>query len=187
MEAYIAISFLNDFIFCPRSIYFHQLYANFNTSLFYQRPQLDGLAAHGTIDEKSYSTSKHILQGYEIFCEQYNLCGKIDLFDINSGKLTERKREIKVIYDGYVFQVYAHCFALREMGYEVKSIVIHDLIHNKNYPIALPENDEVMFAKFEKLVSDINSFNLECSEFIPHLAKCERCIYNQLCDKSLVK
>lgn len=187
MEAYIPISFLNDFIFCPRSIYFHQLYSTFNTSVFQQKPQLAGLAAHETIDEKKYSTSKHILQGYEIFCERYNLCGKLDLFDVNTGRLTERKREIKVIYDGYVFQVYAHCYALREMGYEVKSIVIHDLVHNKNYPVALPENDPVMSEKFEKVVSELNSFDLENSEFTAQPAKCGRCIYNHLCDKSLAE
>jgi CRISPR-associated protein Cas4 len=108
------------------------------------------------------------------------------VFDINTNKLTERKREIKTIYDGYVFQVYAQCFALREMGYEVKNIVIHDLVHNKNYPIPLPENDKKMFDKFELLIKEINNFDLENTAFIPLLAKCERCIYNQLCDKSLV-
>ena len=186
MEAYIPISFFNDFIFCPRSIYFHQLYANFNKSVFQQTPQEKGLAAHETIDSKSYSTSQHILQSQEIFCEQYNLCGKIDVFDTKAGKLTERKREIKTIYDGYVFQVYAQSFALREMGYEVKNIVIHDLIHNKNYPIPLPENDVTMFDKFESLIVDINSFDLENTVFSPLIAKCERCIYNHLCDKSLI-
>lgn len=186
MEAYIPISFLNDFIFCPRSIYFHQLYANFNKSVFQQKPQEKGLAAHETIDNKSYSTSQHLLQSYEVYCEQYNLCGKIDVFDSKKGKLTERKREVKVIYDGYVFQVYAHCFALREMGFVVNEIVIHDLVHNRNYPIALPENDVVMFEKFEKLIRDLNAFDLETTAFEAEKAKCDRCIYNQLCDKSLL-
>jgi CRISPR-associated exonuclease Cas4 len=123
MEAYIPISFLNDFIFCPRSIYFHQLYGNFNQLLYQQKPQVAGKAAHASIDEQTYSTSKNVLQGTEIYCERYKLCGKIDLFDADSGKLSERKREIKTIYDGYVFQVYAQYHALTEMGYKVKSIV----------------------------------------------------------------
>lgn len=185
MEAYIPISFLNDFIFCPRSIYFHQLYANFNTIVYQQQPQIKGLVAHETIDQKTYSTSKHLLQSQEIYCEKYNLCGKIDVFDTKVGKLTERKREIKTIYDGYIFQVYAHCFALREMGYKVNSIVIHDLLHNKNYNISLPENNQLMFDKFEALINDINNFDLENTDFTPIKAKCDGCIYNQLCDKSL--
>lgn len=185
MEAYIPISFLNDFIFCPRSIYFHLLYNNFNTAVFQQKPQLKGLEAHEKIDEKKYSTRKNVLQAQEIFCEQYNLCGKIDVFDITTGILTERKREVKVIYDGYIFQVYAHYFALKEMGYEVKKIVIHDLIHNKNYPILLPEEDLNMFHKFEKLIYDLNNFDMVTTPFEPLLSKCQNCIYNQLCDYSL--
>ncbi len=185
METYIPISFLNDFIFCPRSIYFHQLYSNFNNSIYQQSPQLLGVQSHKAIDEKTYSTSSHILQSLDVYCEKYNLCGKLDLFDCNLGKITERKREIKFIYDGYIFQVYAQCFALREMGYNVSNIVLHDYLHNRNYPIALPENDLEMFGKFEKLVSDINSFNLENTFFTPVLTKCENCIYNQLCDYSL--
>jgi len=124
MEPYITLSFLNDFIFCPRSIYFHQLYGSFDQALYKQTPQYKGEAAHTSIEEKTYSTQKNVLQGIEIYSEKYNLCGKIDVFDIKTGKLTERKRDVKTIYDGYVFQVYAQCHALREMGYEVKEIVI---------------------------------------------------------------
>lgn len=128
MESYITLSFLNDFIFCPRSIYFHQLYGNFHDALYKQTPQYKGNAAHETIDRQSYSTSEFILQGREVYCSQFNICGKIDVFDVKKGRLTERKREIKTIYDGYIFQVYAQCFGLREMGYEVNEIVIHDLV-----------------------------------------------------------
>ncbi|MFA5194905.1 MAG: type V CRISPR-associated protein Cas4, partial [Bacteroidales bacterium] len=107
MEPYITLSFLNDFIFCPRSIYFHQLYGGLNYELYKQKPQIAGEAAHKPIGDKSYSTRKNILQDMEVFSEKYNICGKVDVFDDAAGKLTERKREIKTIYDGYVFQVYA--------------------------------------------------------------------------------
>lgn len=185
MEPYITLSFLNDFIFCPRSIYFHQLYGTFDHSLYKQVPQYKGTAAHETIDRKLYSTSAHILQGIEVFSEKYNICGKIDVFDVQKEKLIERKREVKTVYDGYIFQVYAQCFGLREAGYHVREIVIHDLIHNKNYSIPLPENDSKMFLKFENLINDINSFDLELTPFIADISKCENCIYNQLCDASL--
>lgn len=185
MEPYIPISFLNDFIFCPRSIYFHQLYGSYNTALYQQKPQIAGKAAHTTIDESTYSTRKNILQGTEIYCDKYKLCGKIDVFDADTGKLTERKRKIKLIYDGYVFQVYAHYYALLEMGYDVKKIVIHDITHNKNYPIALPPDDPEMQQKFEQLIEDINRFDMAATGFKPHKAKCENCIYSNLCDYSL--
>lgn len=41
MEPYIPISFLNDFIFCPRSIYFHQLYGRSSESLYHSTDQSD--------------------------------------------------------------------------------------------------------------------------------------------------
>lgn len=185
MEAYIKLSFLNDFIFCPRSIYFHQLYGNFHHSLYKQAPQYKGKAAHETIDTNKYSTSAHILQGTDVYSSQYNICGKIDVFDIDKGVLTERKREIKTIYDGYVFQVYAQCFGLRESGYKVNKLILHDLVHNKNYTIDLPEDNKVLFNKFEKLINNINTFDLEKTPFVANKSKCENCIYNQLCDASL--
>jgi CRISPR-associated protein Cas4 len=67
MESYITLSFLNDFIFCPRSIYFHQLYSGLNYELYKQKPQIAGEAAHSNIDNKNYSTRKNILQDIEVF------------------------------------------------------------------------------------------------------------------------
>ena len=104
MESYITLSYLNDFIFCPRSIYFHQLYAGFNEQLYKQKPQVAGTEAHSSIDNKTYSTRNDVLMGIEVFSTKYNIVGKIDVFDCKTGKLTERKRAIKKIYDGYIFQ-----------------------------------------------------------------------------------
>jgi len=185
METYIPISFLNDFIFCPRSIYFHQLYGSFDTQLYQQKPQIAGRAAHTSIEGKTYSTRKNILQGVEIYCEQYGICGKVDIFDAESGKLIERKRQIKTIYDGYVFQVYAQYHALCEMGYEVRSIVLHDISHNKTYPIPLPRENPEMQRKFENLIEQINSFDMNAPDFAPIDAKCCNCIYSNLCDYGL--
>ncbi|MEQ9310053.1 MAG: type V CRISPR-associated protein Cas4 [Balneolaceae bacterium] len=185
MEPYIPISFLNDFIFCPRSIYFHQLYKAYHTALYQEKPQIAGKEAHTAIDKGTYSTRKTVLQGMDIYSDTYNLCGKIDVFDTSTGVLTERKREIKTIYDGYVFQVYAHYHALTEMGYKVTSIVLHDLTHNKNHPIPLPSDDPVMQGKFETLVDQLNSFDLNAKDFTPIEAKCQNCIYSNLCDYSL--
>ena len=185
MESYIPISFLNDFIFCPRSIYFHQLYGGYNTQLYQQKPQIAGKAAHASIDEKAYSTRKNILQGIEVYCERYKICGKIDLFDTDSGKLTERKRQIKIIYDGYVFQVYAHYHALTEMGYAVNSIALYDITHNTTYPIPLPSENPEMQQKFENLIEQINKFDMNASGFTQVEAKCSKCIYSNLCDYSL--
>ncbi|HOF13562.1 MAG TPA: type V CRISPR-associated protein Cas4 [Spirochaetota bacterium] len=185
MEPYIPISMLNDFIFCPRSIYFHQVHGGMEQDMYHTEVQIEGKAAHQSIEKKYYSTQKDVLIGIDVYSEKYNVAGKIDIFDVKACKLVERKNKVVTIYDGYVFQVYAQTFALREMGYEVKKIVIHDKTHNKNYPIPLPEDDDAMLNKFEKLIDDVNSFDLHDTGFNANIEKCKRCIYSHLCDYCL--
>lgn len=185
MESYITLSYLNDFIFCPRSIYFHQLYSIYNEQNYKQKLQIAGTEAHSTIDSNTYSTKTTVLQGTEVYCEKYNIVGKIDVFDIITGRLTERKKSISIIYDGYIFQVYAQFFALTEMGYRINEIFIYDISHNKNYPVLLPSENEEMFQKFESLIFDLQNYQLNDTSFIPTQEKCNHCIYSPLCDKSL--
>lgn len=112
MEPYIPISFLNDFIFCPRSIYFHQLYGGSDESLYHSTDQSEGKEAHKTLDNKSYTTAKAVLQTLEVYSQKYGIGGKIDTYDQAKKLLVERKKKIKVIYDGYIYQLYAqyHCY-----------------------------------------------------------------------------
>jgi len=185
MESYLPISFLNDFIFCPLSIYYHQLYGGISDRLYQELPQIEGKAAHKTIDEKKYSTRKNILQGHDIFISKYNLCGKIDIFNIDTGVLTERKKHITRIYDGYVFQLYSQYYGLKEMGYKVTSIRFYSMDDNKVYKLKLPDEDIEMKKKFEKLIGDINAFNID--DYTPsNWQKCQFCIYETLCDRSLI-
>lgn len=44
MESYLLITYLNDFIFCPLSIYFHQLYGGLSERLYYDDVQMNGRA-----------------------------------------------------------------------------------------------------------------------------------------------
>ena len=103
MEEPIIISWLNDFIFCPASIYFHQLYGDEDRMLFQSTDQINGTNVHQIIDSGKYSSKKTILQATPVFCEKYGIIGKIDLFDVEKCMLTERKKKIVTIYDGYVF------------------------------------------------------------------------------------
>ena len=181
MESYIPISFLNDFIFCPRSIYFHQIYQGFESQIYHTDVQVKGQMAHLSIDRKKYSTRKDILQGLPVFSSKYSLCGRIDTFNIKTGILTERKRRVKQIYEGFVFQVYAQYYCLTEMGYRVKKISIYSITDNKNYFVPLPKENPGMDKKFKNLLERIHSFNLE-EAFSPNGNKCKNCIYRHLCD-----
>lgn len=185
MEGYILISYLNDFVFCPISIYYHQLYGELSTRIYHDLPQIEGKFVHEAIDEKKYSTKKNILQGIEIFSEKYNLCGKIDIFDVDNGLLTERKKHISKIYDGYIFQLYAQFFCLSEMDYVVKNMRFYSSDNNKVFPVELPEENTEMYSKFVKTIEEINCFDI--SSYNPsNIGKCQRCIYENLCDRSLI-
>jgi CRISPR-associated protein Cas4 len=180
METYLCITQLNDFIFCPRSIYFHNIYAeNYGEDLYHRTWQKEGQAAHKAVDEGTYSSRKDVIQGLTVYSEKYQLLGKIDVLDIRTKELTERKNSVTAIYDGFRYQVYAQYFALLEMGYEVNSIRIYSKKSNKAFPIKLPGKDEII--EFESIINQIRNFSL-LEPFTQNPKKCEKCIYNKLCD-----
>lgn len=184
MESYIRISSLNDFIFCPKSIYFHQLYENYEKEIYQNTPQIRWTLNHARIDQNRYSTSKDILQWISIYSEKYNLAGKIDVFHVTKKSLIERKTHINIVYQGYVYQLYAQYFCLIEMWYEVEKIKLYSMDDNKVYEISLPNEEEIK--KFEFFLKEYESFDLIKSDFKPNLDKCGNCIYKELCDSSLV-
>lgn len=185
MEMYIPISYLNDFIFCPRSIYNHQLYQNFAPSFYQENWQREGTRVHEAIDNQSYSTHKNVLQNFAVYSHRYRLFGKLDIYHIDQKKLVERKREIKTIYDGYIMQLYAQYFALQDMGYVVQTLQLYDYIHNRTHAVPLPEQDPARWQQFELLIKNINDYQMKNQNFIPNEAKCNACIYHRLCDKAL--
>lgn len=185
MDDLIQISQLNDFIFCPASIYFHSLYGSMDVMLYQSQYQLNGTNAHKTLDENRYSSKKSILTGINIYCDKYGLVGKIDMFDEEKGILRERKKLVKEIYDGYVFQLYAQYFSLIEMGYHVKKLQIYSMDDNKIYNIKKPEDNKIMLDKFEETVYKMKSFNLQ--EYgQTNKEKCSKCIYEPACDRGAI-
>lgn len=180
MESYLMITQINDFIFCPRSIYFHDIYrATVSAEIYNQAPQKIGLATHAAIDNKSYSSRTDILMGTMVYCEKYKLLGRIDLFNISTGILTERKHSVTAIYDGFRYQLYAQKFALEEMGYNVHVMRIYSKKDNKIYPVNLPSKEEI--SQFENTLLKIRNFNMH-DNFSQNPKKCAQCIYRELCD-----
>lgn len=185
MEEIILISYLNDFIFCPASIYFHKLYGSLEKSLYNREYQINGINAHKAVDNQTYSTKQNILQGIDVYCEEFNILGKIDILDIDKKMLIERKNKVTKLYDGFIFQVFAQYYALKEMGYEVKKIRIHSMQDNKNYNIKIPSENKKMDTRFRQLINDINQFDLEKFKQ-ENKEKCAKCIYEPSCDRSLL-
>lgn len=180
MEQLLRISNLNDFIFCPASIYYHGMYEELDRSVYQEIDQIRGTFIHEAIDKSRYSTRKDVLQGIEVFTEKYQIIGKIDIFDEKTKTLIERKNKITTIYDGYIFQLYAQYFGMLEQGFSVQHLKLYSHSDNKGYPIKLPDDDAEMFRKFNNLIDDITNFNL-VNFRQKNKEKCNRCIYAPLC------
>ena len=180
METYILISFLNDFLFCPKSIYFHNLYGQYNSSTYHDTPQVAGKIRHESIDEQRYSGAAHLLQALDVFSDKFGICGKIDVLDTKANMLIERKNKIHHVYDGYVMQLYGQYFCLVEMGYSVRSLRLHSLSDNKRYEVPLPGEEGEK--RLQSLIAEIAAFDPSDQTFIQASEKCQGCIYRDLCD-----
>ena len=44
---------MNDFIFCPLSIYYHQLYGELSERMYYDKAQLEGLILEAIMEYKN--------------------------------------------------------------------------------------------------------------------------------------
>lgn len=185
MDDIIIISNINDFIFCPASIYFHKLYGSQDNLTYQSSYQLNGSKAHESVDENRYSTKKNIITSLDVYSDKYRLSGKIDIFDIDNKLLIERKKHINRVYDGYVFQLYAQYYALTEMGYDVQRLEIRSLDDNKKYRINIPDEDDEMRKRFDDLIDSMRTFELN-QFYQSNEAKCKKCIYEDACDRSLI-
>lgn len=179
MEDYIQISKLNDFIFCPKSIYFHGIYESFSEKTYHDIPQTVGKIRHENVDKGQYSSLKRYKQGMSVFSDEYGLCGKIDVYDYQKKALIERKYRIKKIYQGYIYQLWAQYLCLNEMGYEVKMLMFHSLADNKRYKVDLPNRKDL--AKFLVFIDDFKRFDIFTADYKQNPQKCATCIYKDLC------
>lgn len=73
MDDIILISNLNDFIFCPVSIYSHGLYGGADVLTFQTKSQLNGTKVHESVDTGKYSTRKDIATGLDVYSGKYRL------------------------------------------------------------------------------------------------------------------
>ena len=121
------------------------------------------------------------LQSLPILSEKYKLTGKIDLYRGKDKKLIERKYQLKNIYQGQIYQLWAQYLCMTEMGYDVKEIAFYEICTNKTIPITLPTADQLV--QFQSFLKSYQSFNPELP--IPvNSNKCKHCIYCSLCDKA---
>ena len=180
-EDYISISTLNDFIFCPYSIYLHNVYMESDEGLYHATPQTRGRNAHETIDTKKASNRAGDLQSLPVISEKYRLMGKIDLYRSKDKKLIERKYQLKNIYQGQIYQLWAQYLCMTEMGYDVQEIAFYEISTNKMISVALPTSEQLV--QFQSFLNNYQAYNPEQTISI-NSNKCKHCIYCSLCDKA---
>lgn len=69
MTDYIQLSVLNDFVFCPYSIYLHQVYMEADEDVYKATPQTQGSIAHQSVDNKTSSSRKSNLMSLPVYSE----------------------------------------------------------------------------------------------------------------------
>ena len=184
MEAFLQITYLNDFIFCPYSVYLHQVFDNNAEDLYSANPQQRGKTAHEDIDtfeEEKIQENLETLKGIYVISNKIGVYGKIDTLYLKEKKLVERKYAISTLYKGYYYQLWSQYFALTEMGYEVEQLAFYSIKDKKEYPIPLPDSNDL--EELQNHIRKIAWFDFE-SEINVNPVKCKHCIYASLCDKT---
>jgi CRISPR-associated exonuclease Cas4 len=180
MPDYIPISTLNDFIFCPYSIYLHNVYIGGDEELVQATPQTQGKTAHSAIDEKTYSSRKDEITSLSVYSNELGIIGKIDLYKGREKLLIERKYQLNTIYQGQIYQLWAQYFCMTEMGYAIEKLAFYAISTNKMFPVELPTDEDK---------KELQDFILRFKTFDPtqpisvSINKCTHCIYCNLCDK----
>lgn len=183
MEAYLPITYLNDFVFCPYSVYLHQVFDSNTDEVYTALPQQRGKLAHAEIDtfKPIHTSTPKSLKGIYVISNRLRVYGKIDTYYIHEKKLVESKFLIKTIYRGYYYQLWSQYFGLMEMGYEVSELAFYSIKDNKTYPVPLPTKDDIM--ELKNHIRTIAQFDFE-QEIKTNPQKCSHCIYAALCDKT---
>lgn len=181
MDDYIAISTLNDFIFCPYSIYLHNVYMETDEGVYHAMPQTRGRIAHETVDKKRTSNRTDELQSLPVISHAYRLTGKIDIYRGREKKLIERKYQLKNIYQGQIYQLWAQYLCMAEMGYAVNAIAFYEISTNRIIPLELPSESQLL--QFQQFIASYRNYD-PSEQISTNSNKCRHCVYCSLCDKT---
>ena len=183
MNDYISLSTLNDFIFCPYSIYLHNVYMETADDMYTASPQANGKLAHRGVDNKTGSSNRTDILSLPVYSDELGISGVIDVYKSNRRLLIERKNNLKNIYRGQIYQLWGQYYCMKEMGYQVDSIAFYEISTNKMIPLELPNEESK--SELLEFIEKFKSYN-PSDQFVPNINKCIHCIYSNLCDKTNV-
>jgi CRISPR-associated protein Cas4 len=150
--------------------------------LYHATPQTRGRIAHESVDNKSASSRREDILSMSVCSNELGVMGKIDLYRGATQCLIERKYQLKQIFRGQIYQLWAQYFCMIEMGYPVSSLAFYEMSTHKTIPVELPGE-----AGRNELMGFIQRFKTfdPNSEITVNSNKCSHCIYCNLCDKTL--
>ena len=151
-------------------------------TMYHATPQIRGRSVHETIDKKTASNRADDILSLPVYSEEYGLMGKIDVYKRNICKLIERKYQLKRIFQGQIYQLWAQMLCMKEMGYDVKELAFYEISTNKMIPIKMPDKEEL--SMFKHFIERFRKYNPEETAFPINPSKCRHCIYCNLCDKT---
>lgn len=182
MNDYIPLSTLNDFIFCPYSIYLHSVYMESDEDLYKATPQTKGTIAHQGVDNKNGSTRKSDIMSLAVYSDELGISGKIDVYKQDKHLLIERKNNLKRIFRGKTYQLWGQYFCLKEMGFEVEQLAFYEISTNKMIPVDIPT--DVDKQELIEFIEKFKHYNPASTPIKVNSNKCIHCIYCNLCDKT---
>lgn len=148
--------------------------------LYHATPQTKGRIAHETIDTKKASNRADDLQSLPVLSEEFGLMGKIDIYKGKERKLIERKYQLRNIYQGQIYQLWAQYLCMREMGYNLESLAFYEISTNKMIPVDLPSDNQIV--EFKQFLDTYRNYDPSQPLHVNE-NKCKHCVYCNLCDK----
>lgn len=184
-DTLIPISLIGNYLYCPYSIYLHNVYMETDDSVYKAEHLYKGSAVHRAVDEKRSDNRKDVLQAFPVYSERLGLVGKIDVFNMRTGELVERKTKVDRIYPRHIYQLWAQMFCLKEMGYTVTSLSLYDYTSNKKHVVELPSSQEE--DDFGQFIEKMRAYN-PCEDTIDvNEHQCRHCIFTNMCDKTTIE
>lgn len=178
-DNFINITALNDFLFCPYSIYLHNAFMDMDGDVFVAAPQVKGKAAHKEIDSRTFSMSENDVQSLKVYSNELGLMGVIDLYRKDEKHLVELKTRVgDSLFLGQKAQLWAQYYCLSEMGYKVERISVYEKSTGIFHDVKIPDNDDKQV--LTDLIRKFREFDFSQKIEI-NTKKCTHCIYCNLC------
>lgn len=151
--------------------------------LYKASPQLLGSNAHKATGNKNHSTHKDEIMALPVYSEELGLYGIIDNYKTKEGILIERKNNLKQIFKGQIYQLWAQYFCMKEMKYRINKIAFYEISTNKMMYQTLPTDTDK--AELKSFIEKLRTYSPETTPIFINPNKCRHCIYCNLCDKAI--